>query len=112
VAEQAAMLVRIVAFGQPPLALLMVMTGTLRGAGDTRWTLLVTFVGMLLVRIPLAYWLAWPAIGMHLPGFDLQIAGWGLGVRGAWYAMISDLAVRSLLMTYRFAQGAWKRVEV
>ncbi len=112
VADQAAMLVRIVAFGQPQLALLMVMTGALRGAGDTRWTLLVTFIGMLLVRIPLAYWLAWKTIGIHLPGFDLSISGLGLGVRGAWYAMITDLAVRGLLMTFRFAQGEWKHVEV
>ena len=62
IAAHAAMLVRIVAFGQPPLAILMVVNGALRGAGDTRWTLITTCIGFLLVRIPLAYWLAWDQI--------------------------------------------------
>ena len=106
------MLVRIVAFGQPPLAILMVVNGALRGAGDTRWTLITTCIGFLLVRIPLAYWLAWDQIQLPLFGRELTIPGWGLGVRGAWYAMIADLAVRCLLVVYRFLNGAWKRIEV
>jgi putative MATE family efflux protein len=112
IASRAAMLVRIVAFGQPPLALLMVLSGALRGAGDTRWTLVTTCIGFLLVRIPLAYLLAWNRIELPLPGLDWSIAGWGLGVRGAWYAMLADLIVRCLLMVYRFLNGAWKRIEV
>jgi putative MATE family efflux protein len=112
IAARAAMLVRIVAFGQPPLAILMVVNGALRGAGDTRWTLITTCIGFLLVRIPLAYWLAWDQIRLPFLGTELTIPGWGLGVRGAWYAMIADLAVRCLLVVYRFLNGAWKRIEV
>jgi putative MATE family efflux protein len=111
-AASAATLVRIVAFGQPPLAILMVVNGALRGSGDTRWTLVTTCIGFLLVRIPLAYWLAWDQIRFPLFGTELTIPGWGLGVRGAWYAMIADLAVRCLLVVYRFLSGAWKRIEV
>ncbi len=112
VADQAAILVRIVAFAQPALALLLIMVGSLRGAGDTRVTMVVSFIGLLLVRIPLAHYLAWQTIDLHLPGFDLTIAGCGLGVRGAWYAMVTDLTVRGLLVTIRFWQGGWKRVQV
>jgi len=112
IAARAAMLVRIVAFGQPPLAILMVVNGALRGAGDTRWTLITSCIGFLLVRIPLAYWLAWDQIHLPFFGTELTIPGWGLGVRGAWYAMIADLAVRCLLVVYRFLNGAWKRIEV
>jgi putative MATE family efflux protein len=112
IAARAAMLVRIVAFGQPPLAILMVVNGALRGAGDTRWTLVTTCIGFLLVRIPLAYWLAWDQIQFPFFGTELTIPGWGLGVRGAWYAMIADLGVRCLLVVYRFLNGAWKRIEV
>jgi hypothetical protein len=33
-------------------------------------------------------------------------------VAGAWYAMITDVILRSLLAAGRFAQGGWKRVQV
>jgi putative MATE family efflux protein len=112
IASRAAMLVRIVAFGQPPLAILMVVNGALRGAGDTRWTLVTTCIGFLLVRIPLAYWLAWDQFHIQLFGAEMTVHGWGLGVRGAWYAMVIDLVVRCLLVLYRFLNGAWKRIEV
>lgn len=111
-AARAAMLVRIVAFGQPPLAILMVVNGALRGAGDTRWTLITTCTGFLLVRIPLAYWLAWDQITVPVLGGTITFSGLNLGVRGAWYAMIADLIVRALMVVGRFMNGAWKRIEV
>jgi putative MATE family efflux protein len=112
VAERAAMLVRIVAFGQLPQALLMVFSGALRGAGDTRYTLFATFIGYLGVRLPLAYALAWSTVEFHLGGWQLAIPAVGLGIRGAWYAMLADMTVRSLLIAGRFIQGGWKRIQV
>ena len=112
VAERAAMLVRIVAFGQLPQALIMVFSGALRGVGDTRWTLVTTFIGYLGVRVPLAYVLAWSAINLHLAGWQLAIPAVGLGIRGAWYAMVADMTVRSLLLAGRFIHGGWKRIQV
>ena len=106
VAREAAPLLRIVAFSMPSLAILMVVSGALRGAGDTRWPLLVTVVGFLLIRIPAAYWLAWS----ELPW--LGAVGWGLGVRGAWYAMLGDVVLRSGLVAWRFLHGGWMKVEV
>jgi putative MATE family efflux protein len=112
VAALAAMLIRIVAFGQTPQALLMVLIGALRGAGDTRGPLALSFLGFLVVRIPLAYWLAWERISLNLGPLHASIAGWGLGVRGAWYAMVIDLSVRALLILGRFQQGRWQRIQV
>jgi Na+-driven multidrug efflux pump len=103
-------LLRIVAFSMPSLALMMVLSGALRGAGDTRWPLAFTFLGFLGIRIPLAYYLAWDEI--LIPWADLSIAGCGLSVLGAWYAMIIDVIVRSLLMLFRFLHGGWQRVDV
>ncbi len=97
VVQTAAPLLRIVALGMPPLAIHMMLTGALRGAGDTRWPLLITIVGYLGVRIPLAYLFA------HT---------WGWGVIGAWYAMLADLYVRGILIGYRFLHGGWKRIDV
>jgi putative MATE family efflux protein len=103
-------LLRIVAFSCPSLGLLMVLSGALRGSGDTAWPLAITFIGLVGVRIPGACLLAWD--GVSLPFVELSIPAFGLGVAGAWYAMITDVILRSLLALARFAQGGWKRVRV
>ncbi len=98
VIAQAAPLLRIVSFAMPMLAVSMVLSGALRGAGDTRWPFVFTLTSMLGVRIPGAYLLTQPA--------------WGLGVAGAWYAMIGEIFTRGTLVTVRFLQGGWKKIEV
>jgi putative MATE family efflux protein len=97
VAAAAAPLLRIIAFGTPTLAVMMVLSGALRGAGDTRWPLLVTLVGFLVFRIPTAL---------------LLTQYWHWGVEGAWFAMVVDITVRCLLVLYRFWHGGWKKTVV
>jgi len=103
-------LLQLVAFSMPSLALMIILSGALRGAGDTRWPLIFACVGLLGIRIPLALWLAQDQI--HLPLLGLEIDGWGLGVIGAWYAMIADVVLRSLMITARFWHGGWQRIKV
>ena len=110
VAALTAKLVRIVAFAQPPLALLMVLSGGLRGAGATRVPMVVNFLGLLLVRLPLAVFLAWDSI--VLPNGLGTIPGLGLAAIGAWYAMAADLTVRGLAMLVIFTRKNWSRVRV
>jgi putative MATE family efflux protein len=112
VADRAAMVVRIVAFGQLPQAMIMVFSGALRGVGDTRWTMFTTFVGFLAVRLPLAYALAWSNVEVHLLGWHWVIPAAGLGLRGAWYGMVADMMVRSLMLMARFVHGGWKRIQI
>ena len=88
---------RLVAVAMPALAGQIVFTAALRGAGDTRVPVLITWLGFLGVRIPLAYALTGPA---------------GLGLFGAWVAMCADIWVRGLGLTARFAAGRWKHVRV
>jgi putative MATE family efflux protein len=97
VAQVAPSLLQIIAIAMPPLALMQVLTGALRGAGDTRWPLAFTFIGFVVVRIPLALLLA------HQ---------WSWGIQGAWYAMAIDVIVRCVLVVIRFLSGRWRRVEV
>ena len=78
---------RVVAFALPALATINVLSGALRGAGDTRWPWVIVLFGYLVVRIPLTYLLATPATAGGL--------GWGL--YGAWIAMFADLCVRGTL---------------
>lgn len=97
VVETAADLLKIVALCIPAFALQIVLGGALRGAGDTRWPFAFTLIGLLGVRIPLAYLFSGPL---------------ELGVHGAWYAMIADIFVRCSLVSWRFWHGGWKRVKV
>ncbi len=97
VIEVATGLLQIVAVAMPALAVSMILAGALRGAGDTRWPLLFTLIGLLGVRIPFAYWLAAESM---------------FGIEGAWYAMVADVWVRCLLIGYRFVHGGWKMIEV
>jgi len=103
-------LLKIVALSCPSLAILTVLLGALRGAGDTRSTLAITFIGLVGVRLPAACFLAWHEV--PIPFTQITIPGAGLGVAGAWWAMISDVILRSLLAAARFSLGGWKRIRV
>lgn len=86
----------LVGLTQPFLGMNMVLAGSLRGAGDTRYPLLVTLIGIWGIRIPVAYLLA------QTP----------LGLMGAWIGMCADLVVRALFLFFRFRSGKWKTIRV
>jgi putative MATE family efflux protein len=109
-AEGAIPLLQLVAISMPSLALVIILNGALRGAGDTRVPLIFTLVGLVGIRIPLAYYLAWPE--MTVPLLDITIPGQGMGLIGAWYAMVADVVLRSLLVVGRFWQGGWRDIKV
>ncbi len=109
-AALAAAYLAVVALSMPSLAVVVVLSGALRGVGDTNWLLFITFLGLGLVRIPGACWLAWDQV--DIPGMGMSIRGWNLGVYGAWYAMVADVVLRSLLLAGRFFHGGWKRVQI
>ena len=88
---------RLVAVAQPLLASSMIFSGGLRGAGDTRWPMAFTALGVWLVRVPLAI---------------LFVLVLRLGLMGAWYAMVIDLATRGVLAFLRFRAGDWKAARV
>jgi MATE family multidrug resistance protein len=88
---------RTVGMIQPILAATMIFSGGLRGAGDTRFPMMITAIGIWLVRLPLAYLLAL--------GLD-----WGL--LGAWGALAFDWSLRGVLNFLRFRSGRWKTIEV
>jgi putative MATE family efflux protein len=100
---------RLVAFAQPVLASCTIFTAALRGAGDTRVPVLISWLGFFAVRIPLAYLLTQPAVDLGPLG---TVPGAGLGLFGAWLAMTADLFVRGLVFLARFAGGRWKTVRV
>ena len=80
---------------QPIQAEQFIISGGLRGAGDTRFSAMVTAVTVLLIRSGLAT-------------LTIRVLGWGLW--GAWIAMLCDQIVRTLLMYYRYNTGKWARM--
>ena len=110
IAQTTIELLALVAIAMPGLSVTMILTGALRGAGDTRWPLVITFVGYLLVRLPAAYFLAWDAVAIPLTSVTLPALG--LGIHGAWVAMVIDTFVRAALVLLRFTHGGWTRVRV
>jgi putative MATE family efflux protein len=100
---------RLVAFATPAMACTIILTASLRGAGDTRVPVLFTWLGFLGVRIPLAYLLTREQVDLGLLG---TIRGWDLGLFGAWIAMFADLYVRGGLFLARYAGGKWKATRV
>jgi putative MATE family efflux protein len=103
-------LLKIVALSCPFLAVLQVVSGALRGAGDTTFPLAITLSGLVFIRIPFAAILAWSVV--DIPFVDLSFPGAGWGVHGAWIAMVADVAVRSALISIRFLRGHWRHVKV
>jgi putative MATE family efflux protein len=87
----------VVGIGQPAQAVIFALGGSLRGAGDTRYPLLVSFLSWFLLRLPLAYAFAFVV---------------GLGLTGIWLGVAVDYFVRAALFALRFRSGAWARVKV
>lgn len=88
---------QVMGFVQPMLAASMIFAGALRGAGDTRWPMIITAGCIWLVRLPLAYLFA-------------IVFGWGLV--GAWTAMSLDMVLRGTFNFLRFRGGSWKMMQV
>ncbi|MFQ5414609.1 MAG: MATE family efflux transporter [Phycisphaerae bacterium] len=83
---------RILALLTPLLVVSIVYVHGLRGAGDTRYPLLITMAGTLVIRLVLG-WL----FGVHYQ--------WGL--LGAWMGMFCDMIWRAGAASIRYAGGRW-----
>jgi len=81
----------------PAVGLFFTLSGSLRGAGDTKWPLYASLVGTYILRLPLSLIL----------GYTL-----GLGLFGVWLALPIEYYFRSVIIVQRFSGGAWKATTV
>lgn len=84
--ELAALGLRIVVFSVPFELVNQVVTGALRGSGDTRYPMLLTMLGQWVIRIPLI----------------ALLAALGFGLNSVWLSMIFDTSIRAALNLRRF----------
>ena len=89
--------IRIHATSIPAVGVFFTISGSLRGAGDTRWPLYASLAGTYAIRLPLS----------ALLGYVL-----GLGVAGVWIGLPAEYYLRSLVVSRRFNGGAWKSTAV
>lgn len=95
--EQSIVIMKIIALIQPFQASAFAISGGLRGAGDTLSTLIVTIIGIVFIRLVTAHIL-------------INIVG--IGLVGAWLAMLLDQFVRWIGMVARYKSGQWKHIKL
>ncbi|MFP6808953.1 MAG: MATE family efflux transporter [Pseudomonadales bacterium] len=94
VVQNTVVFIYIMAIAQPLMAIEFTLGGCLRGAGDTRFPLITTMVGLIGVRVGLA------AIFTYL----------GLSVYWIYGALIGDYIVKAIMVVLRFRSGKWKQI--
>jgi putative MATE family efflux protein len=97
VIHQSATALKIIALVQVFQSTQFILAGALRGAGDTRWPLISTFIGVAGVRVILA--LVFVNV-LHL------------GLIGAWMAMAIDQTTRSVVIFFRYRSKRWQHIKV
>jgi multidrug resistance protein, MATE family len=85
------------AVAEPALAINMILSGALQGAGDTRTPMWVSVFCSWGVRLPLAWCLALVC---------------GFGPVGVWSAMFVSMVTSAILMSSYYARGTWVKTVV
>ncbi|WP_237076171.1 MULTISPECIES: MATE family efflux transporter [unclassified Neglectibacter] len=75
----------------------VVQFGCLRGAGDTRFTAMVSLISVTCIRPGISWLLCYPL---------------GLGLVGAWLGTFCDQCVRFLMSFVRFRKGQWTKLKL
>lgn len=75
----------------------VVMSGCLRGAGDTNYVAVTSFISVAVIRPLLTWVLCFPL---------------GLGLYGAWISLIIDQLVRVVMNFTRFSSGKWATISL
>ena len=75
----------------------VICTGCLRGAGDTRYTAVISLIAIGIIRPVGGYLLSYTA---------------GLGLYGAWLGILIDQSMRLILSSRRVKQGKWLEIQL
>jgi MATE family, multidrug efflux pump len=77
------------------MAVSIILSFALNGAGDTKEPMYAILLSMVIIQIPLGYFLP-----QHF----------GLGITGVWIAIIVGIIIQAVLLAMMFRSGSWKRV--
>ncbi|MCD2502851.1 MATE family efflux transporter [Clostridium sp. NSJ-145] len=71
--------------------------GCLRGAGDTKYTAIVSLISITFIRPSVGWLLTYPL---------------SMGLMGAWFGILTDQIVRFYLTSRRFKSGKWTEIKI
>jgi len=94
--QEASLYLKIVGLSQIPLAFNFVLSGALRGAGDSKRTLRINLTSLWFVRIIPAFLLSW----------------YFNDIIWVYIAMISDTFVKAFFLWKAFDKGEWQKINV
>ena len=97
VIHQVVKVLRIIALFQPFLAITLVITSALQGAGDTTFPVYSSLVGIWGIRV----------VGVYVLGIRL-----GYGLVGVWIVYALDVTVRGVILMSRYTKGKWKEINL
>ncbi len=97
VIDAALMPMRVMGICTPAIAVGMILTQALFGAGNTRFVMVVELILHFVCLVPLA-WL----LGITL----------GYGLMGIWSAAVTYVALLSAVMVWKFRSGDWKAIKI
>ena len=93
----AALCIRIAALEQIPMALSMVLSGALKGAGDTKGSMYISLASNWLYRLPAAF-------------LTIYVFKWS--VAALWYMTAIQYVIEAILFAIRFKRGKWARIAI
>lgn len=106
---------------QIPFAIGIVFRSAMRGAGDVKWVMGMTWFATYGMRLPLAYLVS--GVDIPIPEFlgggiitnpKLFDQWFGIepGLPALWIALCSEMFLRGILFSIRFFQGGWLKAKV
>lgn len=88
---------RIIALFQPFLCITLVTTSALQGAGDTKFPMYSSLIGIWGIRV----------LGVYILCIKL-----GMGLEGVWLAYAMDITVRGIILMARYLKGKWQEISI
>lgn len=95
--EMVITVLRLIALFQCFIAITQIFTSALQGAGDTKFPMYATLIGIWGVRVGIGYFMG---VVMNM------------GLLGVWIAYALDITLRSFLLIIRFNLGKWKNIVI
>jgi putative MATE family efflux protein len=88
--------IKIVSFTYFTFAVMFVLQGVVRGAGDTMVMLVMTFIAIIVVRYPLSLWLSKTALKEN----------------GIWFGILASTMIGLIMNYFYYKSGRWKKMTV
>ena len=88
---------RLIALFQCFIAITQIFTSALQGAGDTKFPMYITLMGIWGIRLGVGY-----LLGVVM----------NMGLMGVWIAYVLDIMVRSILLIIRFIGEKWQEIAI